>query len=107
MPTEKHIKNNQMMNTENETNNKNNFNKQLQKIKPQKFNNLWIIMIILTGLAIMWTSYQGGEPVKTEWFSVKEKMITAGDVEKIVFVTNENMAEVYIKKANLPKYKNL
>ncbi|NTU94949.1 MAG: AAA family ATPase, partial [Bacteroidales bacterium] len=55
----------------------------------------------------MWTSYQGGEPVKTEWFSVKEKMITAGDVEKIVFVTNENMAEVYIKKANLPKYKNL
>ena len=56
MPTEKHIKNNQMMNTENDTNNKNNFNKQLQKIKPQKFNNLWIIMIILTGLAIMWTS---------------------------------------------------
>ncbi|MBP1670544.1 MAG: ftsH, partial [Bacteroidetes bacterium] len=96
-----------MMNTENDTNNKNNFNKQLQKIKPQKFNNLWIIMIILTGLAIMWTSYQGGEPVKTEWFSVKEKMITAGDVEKIVFVTNENMAEVYIKKASLPKYKNL
>ncbi|MDD4491330.1 MAG: AAA family ATPase, partial [Bacteroidales bacterium] len=95
------------MNTENDTNNKNNFNKQLQKIKPQKFNNLWIIMIILTGLAIMWTSYQGGEPVKTEWFSVKEKMITAGDVEKIVFVTNENMAEVYIKKASLPKYKNL
>jgi len=107
MPTKKLIKNNQMMNTENDTNNKNNFNKQLQKIKPQKFNNLWIIMIILTGLAIMWTSYQGGEPVKTEWFSVKEKMITAGDVEKIVFVTNENMAEVYIKKASLPKYKNL
>ncbi len=95
-----------MMSTENDTNNKNNFNKQLQKIKPQKFNNLWIIMIILTGLAIMWTSYQGGEPVKTEWFSVKEKMITAGDVEKIVFVTNENMAEVFIKKASLPKYKN-
>ena len=94
------------MSTENDTNNKNNFNKQLQKIKPQKFNNLWIIMIILTGLAIMWTSYQGGEPVKTEWFSVKEKMITAGDVEKIVFVTNENMAEVFIKKASLPKYKN-
>ena len=95
-----------MMSTENDTNNKNNFNKQRQKIKPQKFNNLWIIMIILTGLAIMWTSYQGGEPVKTEWFSVKEKMITAGDVEKIVFVTNENMAEVFIKKASLPKYKN-
>ena len=94
------------MSTENDTNNKNNFNKQRQKIKPQKFNNLWIIMIILTGLAIMWTSYQGGEPVKTEWFSVKEKMITAGDVEKIVFVTNENMAEVFIKKASLPKYKN-
>ncbi|EKD31149.1 MAG: hypothetical protein ACD_77C00386G0005 [uncultured bacterium] len=95
------------MSTENNTDNKNNFNKQLQKIKPPKFNNLWIIMIILTGIAIMWTSYQGGEPVKTEWLKVKNNMISAGDVEKIVFVTNENMAEVYIKKANLPKYKNM
>ena len=94
------------MSTENNTD-KNNFNKQLQKIKPPKFNNLWIIMIILTGIAIMWTSYQGGEPVKTEWLKVKDNMISAGDVEKIVFVTNENMAEVYIKKANLPKYKNM
>lgn len=86
--------------------NKNNLNKKLSNFKPQKFNNLWIILIILTGIAIMWNSYQGGEPVKTEWFSVKEKMIPAGDIEKIVFVTNENMAEVFIRKDSLSKYKN-
>jgi cell division protease FtsH len=63
-------------------------------------------MIILTGIAIMWNSYKGGEPVKTEWFSVKDKMIPAGDIEKIVFVTNENMAEVFIRKDSLSKYKN-
>ena len=86
--------------------NKNNLNKKLSNFKPQKFNNLWIILIILTGIAIMWNSYQGGESVKTEWFSVKEKMIPAGDIEKIVFVTNENMAEVFIRKDSLSKYKN-
>lgn len=86
--------------------NKNNLNKKLSNFKPQKFNNLWIILIILTGIAIMWNSYQGGEPVKTEWFSVKEKMIPAGDIEKIIFVTNENMAEVFIRKDSLSKYKN-
>ena len=86
--------------------NKNNLNKKLSNFKPQKFNNLWIILIILTGIAVMWNSYQGGEPVKTEWFSVKEKMIPAGDIEKIIFVTNENMAEVFIRKDSLSKYKN-
>lgn len=86
--------------------NKNNLNKKLSNFKPQKFNNLWIILIILTGIAIMWNSYQGGEPVKTEWFSVKEKMIPTGDIEKIIFVTNENMAEVFIRKDSLSKYKN-
>lgn len=85
---------------------KSNLNKKLSSLKPQKFNNLWIIMIILTGIAIMWNSYKGGEPVKTEWFSVKDKMIPAGDIEKIVFVTNENMAEVFIRKDSLSKYKN-
>ena len=86
--------------------NKNNINKKLSNIKPQKFNSLWIILIILTGIAIMWNSYDGGEPVKTEWFEVKEKMIKQGDIEKIVFVTNQNMAEVFIRKDSLSKYKN-
>ena len=86
--------------------NKNNINKKFSNIKPQKFNSLWIILIILTGIAIMWNTYEGGEPVKTEWFEVKEKMIKQGDIEKIVFVTNQNMAEVFIRKDSLSKYKN-
>ena len=86
--------------------NKNNINKKFSNIKPQKFNSLWIILIILTGIAIMWNTYEGGEPLKTEWFEVKEKMIKQGDIEKIVFVTNQNMAEVFIRKDSLSKYKN-
>lgn len=86
--------------------NRNNINKKFTNIKPQKFNSLWIILIILTGIAIMWNSYQGGEPVKTEWFTIKEKMIPQGDIEKLVFVTNQNTAEVFIRKDSLYKYKN-
>ena len=86
--------------------NKNNINKKFTNIKPQKFNSLWIILLILTGIAIMWNSYQGGEPVKTEWFTIKEKMIPQGDIEKLIFVTNQNTAEVFIRKDSLYKYKN-
>jgi len=107
MPPKQPIKTDKqnMENNENREN-KNNTNKQFPKIKAPKFNNLWIYFVILMGIAIMWTTYQGGDPVKTEWFSVKEKMIPSGDIEKIVFVTNENMAEVFIKKERLAKYKN-
>lgn len=83
----------------NKPNNKKNF------FKPV-FNVMWIYVILLGGIAFMWFTYDGGEPVKTEWIEVKEKMITNGDVEKIVFVTNLNRAEVYIKKDSIVKYKN-
>jgi hypothetical protein len=49
---------------------------------------------------------KGRDPVKTEWYKVKEQMIPAGDVDKITFVTNQNRAEVTIKKDSLKKYKN-
>lgn len=83
----------------NKPNNKKNIFKPL-------FNVMWIYVILLGGIAFMWFTYDGGEPVKTEWIEVKEKMITNGDVEKIVFVTNLNRAEVYIKKDSIVKYKN-
>jgi len=46
------------------------------------------------------------DPLKKEWIEIKEQILVSGDVDKIVFIRNENKAEVYIKKDSLEKYKN-
>ncbi|MDP3397828.1 MAG: ATP-dependent zinc metalloprotease FtsH [Bacteroidales bacterium] len=84
---------------------KNNQNKQMSKMWPPKFNVLWIYIILLAAIAYMWSSYDGGEPLKSEWLKVKEQLISKGDVEKIIFVSNQNRAEIFIKKDSLAKYK--
>jgi cell division protease FtsH len=81
-------------------------NKRTDNIWPPKFNVTWIYVILLTVIGYMWIIYDGGDPVKSQWTEVKEKMIPAGDVEKIVFISNANKGEVYIKKSSLAKYKN-
>jgi len=83
-----------------------NKDKERNKFKLPKFNVLWIYVIMLGGIFYMWATYDGGDPVKTEWTEVKEKMAPAGDIDKIIFVTNMNRAEVYIKKESIAKYKN-
>ena len=55
---------------------------------------------------MMYFNYSGGDPVKIAWLKIKENVIPAGDVEKIVYISNLNKAEVYIKKDSLYKYKN-
>jgi len=85
--------------------NNNNINRN-NKIKQPKFNVMWIYLILLGGIFYMWATYDGGNPLKTEWVDVKEKMAPSGDIEKITFITNMNRAEVYIKKDSLVKYKN-
>ena len=79
------------------------------KHKPQKFNVLlWIYLPLLAGLGYMYVfGYNGGDPVKTEWYKVKEQMMAQGDVENVLYITNLNRAEVTIKKDSLVKYKNL
>ncbi len=79
-------------------------NKKNINIKPPKFSFTWIYLLLIMGIFIMYQSYQGGEPVKSEWFKVKEKMIPQGDVDKIIFISNLNKAEVFIKKDSLYKY---
>ena len=86
--------------------NNNSPTKQSSKYWPPKFNIMWIYVIMLAGMVYMWSSYNGGEPLKTEWWKVKEQMVAAGDVEKIVFITNMNRAEIFIRKDSLSKYKN-
>ena len=68
---------------------------------------MWVLYAIF-GIAMIYIvrMYSSPDQVKTEWLTVKENMIPAGDVEKITYVTNEHRAEVYIKKDSLSKYVN-
>ena len=78
------------------------------KLKSPKFNAVWIYLPLLGLLCYMYFfGANGGDPLKTEWIKVKEQMISQGDVEKILFITNNNKAEVTIKQDSLKKYKNL
>lgn len=75
--------------------------------KAPRFNTFWIYIPLLAFLAYMYFwGFKGGDPIKTEWYKVKEQMIPAGDVDKVTFITNQNRAEVTIKKDSLNKYKN-
>lgn len=66
----------------------------------------WIYIPLILILLYMWFHYDGGDPLKTEWYEVKEKMIAEGDVEKINYVMNEQKGTVTIKKDRLKKYEN-
>ena len=83
-------------------------NKKQQKQQKPKFSAVWIYVPLLFMIGYMYFfGANGGDPVKKEWFEIKEQMIPQGDVEKITFVSNEKMAEVTIKKDSLSKYKNM
>ena len=78
------------------------------KIPPKnnvpKFNYMWIYIGLLSLLAYVWFTYDGGAPVKTEWNKVQESMIPNGDVEKIVYISNLNKVMIYLKKDRMERY---
>jgi len=73
----------------------------------RKSNWIWIFyMLVIATVIYFWSGNSGGDPVKTEWLTVKESMIPQGDVEKITYITNLHKAEVTIRKDSLSKYTN-
>ena len=48
--------------------------------------------------------YGGGDPKEVQWSKVLSQMLPDGDIEKIDIITNQDRAEVYVKKERLPKY---
>jgi cell division protease FtsH len=87
---------------------KNQFDKVFNKNTPNNnsgggFNFYWIyaiIALIFIGLQI----FNFGSSVRTTtWQEFENKMLKTGDVEKVVVVTNELLAEVYIKRDSLKK----
>lgn len=80
--------------------------KKTKGIRPPKFSFSWVYLILILSVFLMYRNYRGGEPVKNEWLTVKNEIIPSGDVEKIVYISNLNKGEIYIKKDSLEKYKN-
>ena len=66
-----------------------------------------IYLVLLLGLAYMWSSSGTANPLKKEWIDVKDGLLVSGDVDKLVYVRNEHKGDIYLKQAALDKYKNL
>ena len=78
--------------------------------RPQRRGFNWfslVYLVLLLGLAYMWSSTGTADPLKKEWIDVKETLLTSGDVEKLVYVRNEHKGEIFLKQSALDKYKNL
>ena len=65
----------------------------------------WFYFGILLIIGYFYFAYDGGSPVKTEWLVVKEKMVPQGDIDKMVYISNLNRIELYIKPDKLESYK--
>ncbi|CAG0977980.1 cell division protease FtsH [Flavobacteriales bacterium] len=94
---------------------KNEFNKMKDKLKPQKgnqnkpFNFYWIYAIVgLVLISLNLFSFSGGTK-KTTWNTFVNEMVKKGDVSRVVVVTNEMIAEIYIKPEKLSdeKYRDV
>ena len=78
--------------------------------QPQRRGFNWfslVYLVLLLGLAYMWSSSGTADPLKKEWIDVKETLLPSGDVEKLVYVRNEHKGEIFLKQSALDKYKNL
>ena len=65
---------------------------------------MWVWGIIAVGVILYSVMNRDESPVETNWKAV-EKMIAAGDVEKIDIINRET-AEVYLRKESVEKYRN-
>ena len=77
-----------------------------KKTAKPKFNFMWVFVLIFFGMMAIYRMYGSADPIKTEWFTIKETMAPSGDIDKIVYITNLHRGEVYIKKDSLKNYSN-
>lgn len=72
----------------------------------KRFNPFFWVYIILIAIIIFFMfSNRSGDPVKTEWITVKEQMGPGFEIEKLVYISNLQRAELYIKPDALEQYK--
>lgn len=77
-----------------------------RKPPQKKFSPYWFYAVLGLVLIGMWIMYGGGDPVETQWQTVRNQMLPQGDVKKITVITNQNRVEVELKKDHLSKYKD-
>ena len=76
--------------------------------QPRRFRwpVILIYALILGGLITLWSTSGGSNPVKKEWFEVRDEILGTGSVQKLVYIRNANRGEVYIKNSSAERFKN-
>jgi len=65
----------------------------------------WVYIILIAVIVYFMFANRSGDPVKTEWITVKEQMGPRGEIEKLVYISNMQRAELYIRPDALEQYK--
>ncbi len=100
--------------TDNKSNKGKNQNNPFERFTPNrkndgkgpKFNAYWIYGIIaIVFIVVQFYLSNSRGPVETNWSEVKSTMLANNDIDRIV-VVNDKIANIYIKKDKLEKYKS-
>ncbi|PWE01165.1 ATP-dependent zinc metalloprotease FtsH [Marinilabilia rubra] len=75
--------------------------------KMPKFNAYWIYGLILIALIIVSTFNLGQGPQKLSYSIFEDELLPGGDIERVVVVTNEGLAEITLKPEELDQYRDL
>ncbi len=78
-----------------------------EKSKFPKFNLYWAYGLIAIALLLVSQMDFGQGPHKISYSEFKNEILTSGDIEEIIVVNNEMIAEVTIKEEQIDKYKHL
>ncbi|WP_430814177.1 ATP-dependent zinc metalloprotease FtsH [Carboxylicivirga sp. RSCT41] len=78
-----------------------------EKSKFPKFNLYWAYGLIAVALILVSRMDFGQGPHKISYSEFKKEILTGGDIDNIVVIRNEGVAEVTIKEDQLDKYKHL
>ncbi len=75
--------------------------------KMPKFNAYWIYGLILISLVIVSTFNLGQGPQKLSYSVFENEVLPEGDIERVVVVQNEGLAEVTIESGAIDEYRDL
>ncbi len=77
------------------------------KPKLPKFNLYWAYGLVAVALIIVSTMNFGQAPQSISYSVFKNRILPSGDIEKIIKIRNEGVADITIKEDALDKYKDL
>jgi cell division protease FtsH len=91
----------------NSSQNSENGDQKSQGPKMPKFNAYWIYGLILIALIIVSTFNLGQGPQNLSYSVFEDELLPGGDIQRVVVVTNEGLAEVTLKPEELDQYRDL